>query len=709
MTKGDLDITFGTYHEAVMDYDYGYIGSGDYLSYMDPNPDLSCGACHSSGADGDPGPGTRYYRRPWRTPVEITGSSAGVGTPDNLSDNAISSGSTLADGTQWVSFDLGDSYFVMNVRLFAGSTHQSEWDVYVSTNGSDWGAAVKTGWQVGSQSGDVNHWHETPIIGKIGRYIKIEGVRTHGTQAEEAIFEFDFLWGVSWRTPVGVENSYTDNAWSSPWQTPVALVTTLAGSGTHDGGDNRSQLTDTTATWADDELIGMILHNPGKGWVRIYHNTATRVWGLSQTYPAAAFKWDNGDSYEIRQIVHVDDEFGYPERIIDDSTDSRTGVTLGWLSPQGLYSATNLSDAGNLYDDAAGRNTPPGAAYTAAGFETGSPEVIFDLGGNYTVSHVKFYASGHENQSSHDHSSTWDVYVGDAVADTWALAEGGWTVGSDGTGEYGDAWYGIAVTTQASGTHIKLVGTVAEPNYAKVYEFDFRKADTSGTYGATLDLGETHLVTNVNFLVPTGAGSTWNVYVSDDPNETWGPSSQALADWIIAAPSAYGWWEMASDTTAVTRLSGRYARIECVGNTGDPWDVKMNWFQCSFHNPEQMIDGDIETGSGLHELDTEYGIVFDMGGSCTVDHVRLYGCSCWPSLNTEWDVYVSASPAGGWVQIISNWAISGSAEQWYTSAAGVSVSDQRYIKLVGKRLSAAPGSGFDWIMAKEFQFHASNN
>jgi hypothetical protein len=190
MTRGDLDITFATYSDGLSDYDYAYLGSGDYLV---AGSDLHCGACHTCGAGSDPNGGTRYYRQPWQTPDNVTGSSAGIGTADNICDDAITSGTTIAEGMQWIIFDLGATYTVTEVRIHASSTISSQWDVYISTDGTDWGSAVKQNWVVGATGGGTNRWNGISVTHKTGKYIKLEGTRTSGTAGDTAIHELDFL------------------------------------------------------------------------------------------------------------------------------------------------------------------------------------------------------------------------------------------------------------------------------------------------------------------------------------------------------------------------------------------------------------------------------------------------------------------------------------------------------------------------------------
>ena len=59
----DLDISFGVYNDGTADYEYGFIGSGEYL---EPGGDLHCKACHLYFGPGEDPPAigrhTRYYR-----------------------------------------------------------------------------------------------------------------------------------------------------------------------------------------------------------------------------------------------------------------------------------------------------------------------------------------------------------------------------------------------------------------------------------------------------------------------------------------------------------------------------------------------------------------------------------------------------------------------------------------------------------------------
>lgn len=173
MTRGDLDISLGVYNDGVMDYNYGYINSGDYLI---DGADLRCVACHSSGNGSDPDGGTRYYHRPWQTPVALSDNSAGFDIPNNLIDDSTTSGSVIASGTQWLIFNLGGDYTITHVKFYA-SGHKndqdhdfsSSWDVYVGDAVADTWTLVESNWTVGSSgygTGGAEYndkWYSTEV------------------------------------------------------------------------------------------------------------------------------------------------------------------------------------------------------------------------------------------------------------------------------------------------------------------------------------------------------------------------------------------------------------------------------------------------------------------------------------------------------------------------------------------------------------------
>jgi len=112
-----------------------------------------------------------------------------------------------------------------------------------------------------------------------------------------------------------------------------------------------------------------------------------------------------------------------------------------------------------------------------------------------------------------------------------------------------------------------------------------------------------------------------------------------------------------------------------------------------------LIDVDTSTGNMLPGNGTD--IVFDLGSSYTVTHVRLYS-----ALAHQWDVYVgSCSDPGNcictWTLAFDDWSVGG-AGQWYegdiTDTAG------QYIKLV--RVSVG-GLTEDAIL--EFSYKESGN
>ncbi len=826
MTRGDLDITFATYNDGLSDYDYGYLGSDDYRL---AGPDLYCGACHTYGAGSDPDGGTRYYRQPWQTPDNITGSSAGIATPDNLCDDATTSGTAIADGTQWITFDLGATYTVTEVRIHASSTISSQWDVYISNDINDWGSPVKQNWVVGATGGDTNRWNGISVTHKTGKYIKLEGTRTSGTAGDMAIHELDLLGSpgtASWRTPSGVEASYTDTNWSSSWQTPASLVITKEYTGTHTGLNNSGILTDSSQSWTTNALVGKIVINldGGAGYLGVISSNTANTLTAKRLYIERTLDWDIGEQYLIGE-PDSDDEFGYPERLMDrfdghGGTNSRIGATLGWLTPEGIDSSSNLSNVDHLYDDMCDYNSD-GFAETGATFTSGNASVTFDLGSSYDITGVRLYSCGFggsgdswntpgsvqssqgfgspENMidgdnyigstvannsdtyiifdlghtyyiqtlylfgSSETYPTIWKVYTstdgsywGDPVIENWdvnanshaylppnnlgqyiklehisggsseeevlfefrflgndywsiwnvSVSEDGnnWsTVKSDWTmADYFTKWYGTSFIT-TSGRYIKLDGTGISGKSA-IYEFDYCHNGSTAPFSATFDLGTSYTLTDLNFLIPAGAGSAWDVYVSDSSTGPWNASNRMVNNWIIVAPGSNS-WVMASSGATVTARDGQYLRIEGTAATVDFYNVVVNEIEFSYHNPGEVIDDDINTGSGLHMQNVNHEIVFDMGSTYNVESVQLYSHSSWPYLSTEWDVYVSSSASGGWTPIVTDWTISRSLSQWYkptTVASGTG----RYMKLVGKRTSAAPSTGYDWTMLKEFQFLA---
>lgn len=828
MTRGDLDITFATYNDGLSDYDYGYLGSDDYRV---AGSDLHCGACHTYGAGIDPGtyPGTRYYRQPWQTPDNITGSSAGIGTPDNLLDDATASGTNIADGTQYIIFDLGATYTVTEVRIHASSTLSSQWDVYISTDGSDWGSAVKQNWVVGATGGNTNRWSGTTVTHKTGQYIKLEGTRTSGTAGDMAIHEFDFLGSpgtASWRIPSGVVASYTDTNWSSSWQTPASLVITEEYTGTHTGLDNRGTLTDSSQNWTTNALVGKIVINlnDGAGYLGVITSNTANTVTANRLYIERTLDWDTGEQYRIGE-PDSDDEFSYPERLMDrfdghGGTASYIGATLGWLTPEGIDSSTNLSNADHLCDDMCDYYNY-GFTMTGATFTSDNASVTFDLGSSYDLTGVRMFSSGYggggdswirqgsvqsslgfgtpENMFDGDRYSgstvannsstyiiydlghtyfiqalylgasptyptTWNVYIstdgsnwGNAVVENWdvttmsnqkelsttkmgqyikfehisggsstedvlfdfyvngndywstwdvSVSEDGnnWsTVESDWTmADRAHKWYGTSFTA-TPGRYIKFDGTGISGK-STIYEFDYRHSGSTAPFNATFDLGTSYTVTNLNFLVPGGAGSAWDVYVSDSSTGPWNASNRMVNDWIIVAPEGNS-WVMASSDTTVTVRDGRYLRIEGTAEPDDFYNVVVNEIAFSYHNPGEVIDDNIDTGSGLHMQNVDHEIVFDLGSTYNVESVQLYSCSSWPSLSTEWDVYISSSPSGEWTPIVTDWTISRSQSQWYKPTT-VTSGTGRYMKLVGKRTSAVPTVSYDWTMLKEFQFLA---
>ena len=96
-----------------------------------------------------------------------------------------------------------------------------------------------------------------------------------------------------------------------------------------------------------------------------------------------------------------------------------------------------------------------------------------------------------------------------------------------------------------------------------------------------------------------------------------------------------------------------------------------------------------------------------MGDTYTIENVRIFSDVSIPALNSEWDVYVSTD-AVSWTQIIDDWDINGSKEQWYVHEADMNPGTSgQYIKIVGKRVSGPPGVGYDWTLVNEFEFLGS--
>lgn len=210
----------------------------------------------------------------------------------------------------------------------------------------------------------------------------------------------------------------------------------------------------------------------------------------------------------------------------------------------------------------------------------------------------------------------------------------------------------------------------------------------------------------MNFLIPTGIGSTWDVYLSDSPSGPWITDNQLIDNWLIPAPGSKSWF-IASNNVTVIPQDYRYIRIEGEQTAGDLWETVVNWITYSSYNPESTIDYNLETGTGLHMLNTDHKIVFDMGDTCIVSAVRLYGYTCSPALNTVWNVYVSSSSDTQGTCIISNWTINDTNNYWHSHTADV-IESGRYIRLVGRRTSNEPSTGYNWTMIQEFQFLKSN-
>ena len=126
----------------------------------------------------------------WQTPASIY-DFQNLDSPGNLIDDNLGTGNGFGAGgpDHYATFKLntwGDAYTVTDVRLFGNAIYTSTWDVYVSSDGTNFT-------QVGSWSvGGGNQWYEytlpTPAAAV---YIQIND-RHGGPQQADAVFEFDF-------------------------------------------------------------------------------------------------------------------------------------------------------------------------------------------------------------------------------------------------------------------------------------------------------------------------------------------------------------------------------------------------------------------------------------------------------------------------------------------------------------------------------------
>ena len=123
----------------------------------------------------------------WKTPEAIY-SEYLFGSPEYAIDDHPETGNVAAPFSKhWVIFDLGQSYKVSQVRLLLSSKNNIRlWNIFVSDNLNDWGAAVKTNWKVAPEPTG------TKIIftAKRGRYLKL--LTERGPLLKDTLMEVDF-------------------------------------------------------------------------------------------------------------------------------------------------------------------------------------------------------------------------------------------------------------------------------------------------------------------------------------------------------------------------------------------------------------------------------------------------------------------------------------------------------------------------------------
>ncbi|MDY6836039.1 MAG: cytochrome c3 family protein [Chloroflexota bacterium] len=607
MTRGDLDISFGQYSAGSGNYGYGYIGSNDY---NDSTPDLSCWACHSSGAGTDPGPGTRYYRLPWITPTVVN--STGFGDTDNMNDDSISTGSTLDAGTTELILDLGGDQEVTEVRIHASSSVSSQWDVYVSDASTGPWTSVKTSWLVGGDSSPTNHWYSTTLTEEQGAYLKIEGQRLDGSDTDEAVFEFDFLAGTLWYTSDSIYSA--DDAWSSTWQTPESIYSSgtevayadLLIDSHEDGG-----LSGITLGWNSPSSHDA-LNTTG---ISAPENLYDDAFDISERYAStgSTFQSDSpevvfdlGGSHTVSDIrmyargtdhhdpstpgggIHSSSGFGTDSSLVDANTS--TGSTLDdgnvWavfdlgnsrmVYNYGLYAGANIEsdwdvyvsdDTGNwgipvLEDWSAGYENDPGWYYAG---DRGTNLITPKVGRYVKIEGQRITGSSSDvalfefEVKVDDSWSIWDVYVSDSTSDWGTPVLEDWSLG----GTFSDQWHGTLLTTFKSGQYIKLAGKGVATE-TSIFEFDFRDASTTGPYEAIYDLGQQYDINNVALCTSPQVESDWTVSATNDP--IGGPWNDIVTGWHIE-PDLYidtpdDEWNVASTTMTVSTQAARYLRIE---------------------------------------------------------------------------------------------------------------------------------------------------
>jgi len=687
MTRGDMDITFAAYNDGIFDYDYGYIVSDDYLNWPapNPNPDLSCWACHSYGAGADPDGGTRYYRLPWRTPADIAASSAGgFDSPASLWDDSTSSGSTIADANQWVSFDLGASYLVSEVRLFASSTITSQWDVFVSTEGSDWGTAVETTWQVGG-SGGTNCWYGTSVTNKQGRYIKLEGSRTNGSSSDLAIFEFDFLY----EKEIIYEGSHTTHTCSNSKDpdTPMACehchdteniplfgatgaaetltATTVCDAchspgGAYNGVENVDDSIGAKNNWNDvyDDATGEALLEGKEKWCLGCHDdddVPSVIAGVSAPNIV-------GDGINYGYFVNGHGKNGFDRKCTDCHDLNLTHI-------DGIERTFSVDYSVAKYNE----------GYRLIHTET-QPALKVPRTGSYDANDFTLCFSCHNELDVLGVPADYQYFNDDPAGYGLQLSAGttphtnfrneegwgqGWSVRNGPSNAHWDH-----VNPQTPNWDIDYDGLLESGQSCVTCHNPHGTKDGSDDPTVKMTRGDM----DITFAVYSDGVSDYNYgYIgSDDYHKDIAPDPD-LSCWACHEPATYG---AGADPDGGTR----YYRL--------PWQTPDHIEDRStdgFDNPNSLCDDSTSSGSTI--ADGSQWVSFDLGASYLVSEVRLFASS---SITSQWDVYVSTDGIDWGAEVETTWQVgsdSGGANRWY----GTSVTNKegRYIKLQGERTNGS--------------------
>ena len=117
----------------------------------------------------------------WKTPTAVH-SCSGYYSPTyactKCIDGITATGSWYDhdNHTSWIILDLGETLLVEQIRIYLRSASSMNWtnfDVYVSDDPENWGAAVAEGLSLTPSPGA---WRVKDVTDKAGRYIKLDDI-----------------------------------------------------------------------------------------------------------------------------------------------------------------------------------------------------------------------------------------------------------------------------------------------------------------------------------------------------------------------------------------------------------------------------------------------------------------------------------------------------------------------------------------------------